>query len=101
VRELLRRRKVFSGHGVVALVAEPLLRSRRGHLSLRKVKSDGIRRYGCVGSSFRQDFRLRFHGHLGVKSSCPAEDQQVFRVDGAKSDELRDFSSSVDGRTWV
>lgn len=31
------------------------------------------------------------HDDLGVKNSCPADDPQVFRVDGAEPDELRDF----------
>ena len=41
--------------------------------------------------SFCQDCRLRLHGDLGVKTSCPADDPQIFRVDGAEPDELRDM----------
>jgi hypothetical protein len=91
VHELHRRHQVGPGHGVVALVATPLLRSRRGHLSLREFQSGCIRRCCCVRISFCQDCRLRLHDDLGVKSSCPADDPQIFRVDGAEPDELCDF----------
>jgi hypothetical protein len=85
-------------HGSAALAATPLLSSRRGHLVLREFKSGRIRRCGCVRISFSQDFRLRLDGDLGIKSSCPAGDPQIFRVGGSEPDELRDFSLSIDGR---
>jgi hypothetical protein len=63
VRQLHRSRKVVFRNGAAALVASPLIGSCRHHLGLRKFKSSRVR------TGLSQGFRLRLHGHFGVKSS--------------------------------
>jgi hypothetical protein len=80
VHELHRRRQVGPGHGAVALVAAPLLRSRRGHLSLREFKSGCIRRCGCVRIGFCQNCRLAFMTTSELKTVAPQTTHRFFEL---------------------
>ena len=77
MHELYHRLQVVAGHGIIALVPAPLLGSRCSDPRLDKLKGCCAERPGRIVLGFRQDGRLRRHGHPGVERDRPADDPQV------------------------
>ena len=81
-----------SSPGMVSSLLSPRrFLAGRSDLGLDELKGCCAERFGRGVLGFRQDGRLRRHDHPGVERGRPADDPQVFRVDGAKLDERSDL----------